>query len=186
MRRQTFFHISGDSRLWHTSGKEYWVPKVMVSGHRERGTRMTPASRELNMSQNPMRTLSIAGAVAMVGLNVTVVAFFVLWLIADSAAIRRMETESNMDPGQMLPNSELMWLAAHGSLLMVVVLDVLAVALLVMTNGVPPRLMKHGLSRSETGRCPSRSCATGRYQHGLLDGNPTRSRSNRDETGARS
>ena len=34
------------------------------------------------MSQNPMKTLGIAGAVAMVGLNITVLAFFVLWLIA--------------------------------------------------------------------------------------------------------
>ncbi|WP_143181042.1 hypothetical protein [Glutamicibacter sp. 0426] len=91
------------------------------------------------MSQNPMKTLSIAGAVAMVGLNVTVVAFFVLWLIADGVAISRMESESSMDPSQMLPNSELMWLAAHGSLLMVIVLDVLAVALRVKMTGVPQR-----------------------------------------------
>ena len=89
------------------------------------------------MTQDPMKTLGIAGAVAMVGLNITVVAFFVLWLIADSAAIDRMESESNMDPSQMLPNSELMWLAAHGSVLMVVVLDVLAVAWLVKMTGVP-------------------------------------------------
>lgn len=86
------------------------------------------------MSQNPMKTLSIAGAVAMVGLNVTVVAFFVLWLIADGVAISRMESESSMDPSQMLPNSELMWLAAHGSLLMLVVVDVLIVEWLVKNN----------------------------------------------------
>lgn len=94
------------------------------------------------MSQDPKKTLGLAGAVAMVGLNITVVAFFVLWLIADSAAIGRMESESSIDPGQMLPNSELMWLAAHGSVLMVVVLDVLAVAWLVKTKGVP----KHAAS----------------------------------------
>ena len=91
------------------------------------------------MSQNPMKTLGITGAAAMVGLNITVLAFFVLWLIADSAAIGRMESESSIDPGQMLPNSELMWLAAHGSVLMVVVLDVLAVAWLVRTSGIPQR-----------------------------------------------
>ena len=84
-----------------------------------------------------MKTLGITGAVAMVGLNITVLAFFVLWLIADSAAIGRMESESSMDPGQMLPNSELMWLAAHGSVLRVVVLDALAVAWLVKTKSVP-------------------------------------------------
>ena len=91
------------------------------------------------MSQNPMKTLGITGAVAMVGLNITVLAFFVLWLIADSAAVGRMESESIIDPGQMLPNSELLWLAAHGSVLMVVVLDVLAVAWLVKTKGGPQR-----------------------------------------------
>lgn len=89
------------------------------------------------MSQDPKKILGLAGAVAMVGLNITVVAFFVLWLFADSAAIGRMESESSIDPGQMLPNSELMWLAAHGSVLMVVVLDVLAVAWVVKTSGVP-------------------------------------------------
>ncbi len=89
------------------------------------------------MSQNPMKTLGITGVVAMVGLNITVLAFFVLWLIADSAAIGRMESESSIDPGQMLPNSELMWLAAHASVLMVVILDALAVAWLVKTKGVP-------------------------------------------------
>lgn len=118
-------------------GQGILVPNVMVFGHRDRGARMTTASREPNKSKNPMKTLGIAGAVAMVGLNITVLAFFVLWLIADSAAIGRMESESSIDPGQMLPNSELMWLAAHGSVLMVVVLDVLAVAWLVKTKGVP-------------------------------------------------
>ncbi len=91
------------------------------------------------MSQNPMKTLGVAGAVAMVGLNITVLAFFVLWLIADSAAVARMESESSIDPGQMLPNSELMWLAAHGSVLMVVVLDVLAAFWPVKMTGVPQR-----------------------------------------------
>lgn len=98
------------------------------------------------MSQDPMRTLGIAGAVAMVGLNITVLAFFVLWSIADSAAIGRMESESNMDPGQMLPNSELMWLAAHGSVLMVVVLDVLAVAGLVKMTGVLQRNARRNIT----------------------------------------
>lgn len=89
------------------------------------------------MSQDPMKTLGITGVVAMVGLNITVLAFFVLWLVADSAAVGRMESESSIDPGQMLPNSELMWLAAHGSVLTVVVLDVLAAAWLVKSSDVP-------------------------------------------------
>lgn len=88
------------------------------------------------MSQNPMKKLGIAGAVSMVGLNITVLAFFVLWLIADSSAVARMESESSIDPGQMLPDSELMWLVAHGSVLIVIVLDVLALAWLVKTKGV--------------------------------------------------
>lgn len=87
------------------------------------------------MSQNPMKTLGIAGAVAMVGLNIAVLAFFVLWRIADNAAIDRMEPESRVDPGRMLPNSEMMWLAAHGSVLMILVLDVLIVAALVKMTG---------------------------------------------------
>lgn len=76
---------------------------------------------------------------AVVGLNIAVLAFFVLWKIADSTAIGRMESEPSVDPGQMLPNSELMWLAAHGSVLMLVVVDVLIVAGLVKMTGVRQR-----------------------------------------------
>lgn len=83
------------------------------------------------MSQNPMKTLGIAGAASMVGLNIAVLAFVVLWLLADSAAIGRMESESSLDPDQLLPNSELMWLAEHGSVLMLAVLDALVVVWLV-------------------------------------------------------
>ena len=96
------------------------------------------------MSQNSVKTLGIAGAVALVGLNITVLDFFVLWLISDNAAIGRMESESSIDPGQMLPNSELMWLAAHGSVLMVVVLDALAIAWLVKTKDVPQHVASIG------------------------------------------
>ncbi len=91
------------------------------------------------MSQNSVKKLVIAGAMAMVGLNISVLAFFVLWKIADSTAIGHMESESSVDPGQMLPNSEMMWLAAHGSVLMLVVLDVLIVAGLVKMAGAPQR-----------------------------------------------
>lgn len=100
---------------------------------------MKTASRESNVSQNPMKSFGIVGAVAMLGLNIAVLAFFVLWKIADSTAIGRMELDSIMDPGQMLPNSELMWLAAHGSVLMLVVLDVLIVAALVKMTSVRQR-----------------------------------------------
>lgn len=91
------------------------------------------------MSQIPMKAFGIVGVVTMLGLNISVLAFFVLWKIADSTAIGHMESESSVDPGQMLPNSEMMWLAAHGSVLMLVVLDVLIVAGLVKMAGAPQR-----------------------------------------------
>ena len=46
------------------------------------------------------------------------------------------------------------------------------------------RLVEQGLSRHETSRRPSPGNATGRDRRDLLDGNPTRSRINRDETRA--
>lgn len=84
-------------------------------------------------------------AVAVVGLNIAVLAFLVLWLIADIAAISRMESESSVDPGQMLLNSDMLWLAAHGSMLMLVVVDVLIVVWLVKMAGV----LQHGLIKEQ-------------------------------------
>lgn len=75
----------------------------------------------------------------MVSLNIAVLAFFILWQIADTAAIGRMESESSVDPGQMLQNSKMLWLAAHGSVLMLVVVDVLIVVRVVKTTGSPQR-----------------------------------------------
>ncbi|WP_275439066.1 hypothetical protein [Glutamicibacter protophormiae] len=44
------------------------------------------------MSQIPMKAFGIVGVVAMLGLNISVLAFFVLWKIADSTAIGHMES----------------------------------------------------------------------------------------------
>lgn len=81
------------------------------------------------MSKTPKRVLGILYAFALTGLNASVIAFYALWQIADTAAINRMETGSGMDVAQMLPNSNLMWIAAHGSLLMLIIVDILALFL---------------------------------------------------------
>ncbi|MFJ2469533.1 hypothetical protein [Glutamicibacter sp. NPDC087583] len=72
-------------------------------------------------------------------LNIEVLAFLVQLLIADSAAVGRMESESSVDPGLMLPNSELIWLVAYGSVLKLVVLVVLIVAGLFKMTGCGQR-----------------------------------------------
>ncbi|UYQ77080.1 hypothetical protein OF385_13805 [Glutamicibacter sp. JL.03c] len=79
------------------------------------------------MSKNAVRAFRILFAFALIGLNVAVILFFTLWQIADTAAINRMEAGSGMDVAQMLPNSNLMWVAAHGSLVMLIIVDILAV-----------------------------------------------------------
>lgn len=81
------------------------------------------------MSKNLKRVLGFLCAFALTGLNASVIAFYALWQIADTAAINGMETGSGMDVAQMLPNSNLMWAAAHGSLLMLIIVDVLALLL---------------------------------------------------------
>ena len=58
-------------------------------------------------------------------LNVAVISFFVLWSIADTAAVNRAE-EHGFDPNQLLPHPTLLWFAAHASLLSLLALDLLA------------------------------------------------------------
>ena len=61
----------------------------------------------------------------LAALNASVISFFVLWSMADTAAINRAE-EHGFDPGQLLPHDLPFWLAAHASLLSLLALDVLA------------------------------------------------------------
>lgn len=70
--------------------------------------------------------LSKTSGAALVALNVAVTGFYVLWHIADSAAVARAE-DAGFDGAQLLPNWELLWMAAHASLLMMLVVDVLAI-----------------------------------------------------------
>lgn len=61
--------------------------------------------------------------VTLVGLNVTFVAFFTLWSIADSATVNRMESISSYDPTLMLPNAHLTWIFAYASLVLLIAVD---------------------------------------------------------------
>lgn len=81
------------------------------------------------MPYSAIRTIGVLSTLVLLGLNIAMGAFYALWRVADDAAINRMESSSGMDPTQLLPNGNLMWLAAHSALLMLVVLDILAVIL---------------------------------------------------------
>ena len=61
----------------------------------------------------------------LAALNVSVISFFVLWSMADTAAVNRAE-EHGFDPSQLLPYDIPFWFAAHASLLSLLALDVLA------------------------------------------------------------
>ncbi|MGB9034730.1 MAG: hypothetical protein WCC45_09450 [Paeniglutamicibacter sp.] len=101
------------------------------------------------MSKSIKKILAVFSGLTLRGLNVAVVTFFVLWQIADSSAIDRMETSADIDPAQMLPDANLMWMAAHASFIMLMIADVLAILFVVMlvksrkssdsTLGVPSR-----------------------------------------------
>ena len=75
------------------------------------------------------RNLTISSRLAffsvLAALNVSVINFFVLWSMADTAAINRAE-EHGFDPSQLLPYDIPFWFAAHASLLSLLALDVLA------------------------------------------------------------
>ena len=73
----------------------------------------------LTISSRPM-FFSVLAA-----LNASVVSFFVLWSMADTAAVNRAE-EHGFDPNQLLPHATPFWFAAHASLLSLLALDVLA------------------------------------------------------------
>ena len=61
----------------------------------------------------------------LAALNTSVISFFVLWSMADTAAVNRAE-EHGFDPSQLLPHDIPFWFAAHASLLSLLALDVLA------------------------------------------------------------
>ena len=75
--------------------------------------------RNLTISSRPA-FLSVLTA-----LNISVISLFVLWSIADTAAVNRAE-EHGFDPNQLLPYDTPFWFAAHASLLSLLALDVLA------------------------------------------------------------
>ena len=75
----------------------------------------------------PGRLTAIAGACALAGLNVAFAVFFITWWLADSAAINSAESAGGYDATAMLPNANLMWVAAMASLFFLIAVDVLAV-----------------------------------------------------------
>ena len=80
------------------------------------------------MSHRPARVLDGLGGLILAVLNVAVVTFYATWFAADAAAINKMETSTSVDPSVMLPNSSLMWVAAHASLIALLALDAVVAA----------------------------------------------------------
>ncbi|GAA2448877.1 hypothetical protein [Agromyces soli] len=76
--------------------------------------------------RSPMQILAFAIAV---GLNVALIVFFVLWYAADSQAVNAAEGESGFDQSSMIPHSNLLWVAAHTSLTLMLALDACLVVL---------------------------------------------------------
>lgn len=106
------------------------------------------------MSQAFEKTVGVIGGLALVGLNIAVVSFYVLWQIADTA-INHMESASGWDASRMLPNANLLWLAANASVFMVSVVDALAifiVAILVKANRRAPAMAADHAGRTHSVR----------------------------------
>lgn len=79
------------------------------------------------MQNERHRILDLVGLIVVAALNVAVVSFYVLWSIADSAAINQAETATSVDPSLLMPNANQLWLAAHGSLLALLALDAVVI-----------------------------------------------------------
>lgn len=78
------------------------------------------------MRTSANKAFAVLSVIVLVALNIGFFAFYRLWQIADNAALNRMEASSGMDPALLLPHSNLMWVAAQGSLIAVLALDLLA------------------------------------------------------------
>lgn len=81
------------------------------------------------MSGKSTALYKLTGSIALVGLNAAFAAFFILWSIADTAAMDAMEASTGFDPVSMLPNANWMWASACASLILLVVVDACAIAL---------------------------------------------------------
>ena len=71
--------------------------------------------------------VALRGAIVavLVVLNISVVCFYVLWEVADTIAVNRVE-EHGFDPQQLLPHNILFWLAAQASLPSLLALAIVA------------------------------------------------------------
>ncbi|MGP9693112.1 hypothetical protein ACT3TZ_00620 [Brachybacterium sp. AOP25-B2-12] len=78
-------------------------------------------------------TSAIIAAMCLVSLNLGYGAFYVLWSIADQAAVARSEAGGGFDPSQLLPYGNVMWVLAQLLLLAILVLDVVAIVLAIAT-----------------------------------------------------
>ncbi|KSU65700.1 hypothetical protein AS038_12545 [Arthrobacter sp. NIO-1057] len=80
----------------------------------------------------PVRRLyGILVSIALLALNVCFAVVYSLWQRLDSDSINRMETISGMDSTVLLPHSNVMWVAAQGSLIAILALDVLTIMFVV-------------------------------------------------------
>lgn len=99
------------------------------------------------MSKPQAEVLSKVLGTALVALNVAVIGFYALWQIADGAAVARAE-DAGFDQAQLLPNGNLLWMAAHASLFAMLVVDVLAITWYRRFRASKSALSGHG--RTET------------------------------------
>ena len=73
------------------------------------------------------RIAVIALACCLALFNVAFFAFFVLYSRADEWAVDRTESHGGFDPSMLLPNDVLLWLVAHATTLLLVLVDIVAV-----------------------------------------------------------
>lgn len=72
-------------------------------------------------------------SVAILGiLNIATFAFYVLWVNADQWAVNRSESSGGFDASQLPPHSGVTWIAAQGTLMSLVTVDVIAIAGIVL------------------------------------------------------
>lgn len=80
----------------------------------------------------PIRVLGLVAGFGFVIFQLLFAVFYVFYRIADEWAVDRSEASGGFDPGQLLPHDGVLWLAATGSALLLVLIDIVLIVMAVL------------------------------------------------------
>lgn len=90
--------------------------------------------------------------VALVAVNMAVVALYGMWTAADQWAVARAEAGGGFDPSALLPHAHLGWIVAQAAIALLLIADLLAaVAVVTLLRRTGATAGTHSLAEAERG-----------------------------------